>query len=47
MERLPHHVLFAALAAARSLIKKEAHFIAGVAFMFASTNLVMSSASSF
>lgn len=32
---------FAALAAARALIKKGAHFIAGVAFMFASTNLVI------
>jgi uncharacterized membrane protein YraQ (UPF0718 family) len=32
---------FAALAAARSLIAKGAHFIAGVAFMFASTNLVI------
>ncbi len=32
---------FAALAAARSLIKKGAHFVAGVAFMFASTNLVI------
>lgn len=31
---------FAALAAARALIKKGAHFIAGVAFMFASTNRV-------
>ena len=32
---------FAALAASRALIKKGAHFIAGVAFMFASTNLVI------
>src|SRR6056297_562375 len=32
---------FAALAAARAPIKKGAHFIAGVAFMFASTNLVI------
>lgn len=32
---------FAALAAARSLIKKGAHFVAAVAFMFASTNLVI------
>jgi len=32
---------FAALAAARALIKKGAHFIAGVAFMFSSTNLVI------
>ncbi|MFH5886002.1 permease [Halalkalibaculum sp. DA3122] len=32
---------FAALAAARSLVKKGAHFIAAVAFMFASTNLVI------
>src|SRR6056297_2903542 len=32
---------FAALSAARALIKKGAHFIAGVAFMFASTNLVI------
>ena len=32
---------FAALAAARALIKKGAHFVAGVAFMFASTNLVI------
>lgn len=32
---------FAALAAARSLLKKGAHFIAAVAFMFASTNLVI------
>jgi uncharacterized membrane protein YraQ (UPF0718 family) len=32
---------FAALAAARSLLKKGAHFIAVVAFMFASTNLVI------
>jgi uncharacterized membrane protein YraQ (UPF0718 family) len=32
---------FAALAAVRALIKKGAHFIAGVAFMFASTNLVI------
>ncbi|NGP90031.1 permease [Fodinibius halophilus] len=32
---------FAALAATRALIKKGAHFIAGVAFMFASTNLVI------
>ena len=32
---------FAALAAARSLLKKGAHFIATVAFMFASTNLVI------
>src|SRR6056297_726725 len=32
---------FAALAAARALIKKGAHFIAGVAFMFASTDLVI------
>ncbi|MCH2534610.1 MAG: permease [Bdellovibrionales bacterium] len=32
---------FAALATARSLFKKGAHFIATVAFMFASTNLVI------
>ena len=32
---------FAALAAARSLLGKGAHFIAAVAFMFASTNLVI------
>ncbi len=32
---------FAALAAARALIKKGAHFISAVAFMFASTNLVI------
>ncbi|OAB55205.1 permease [Leptolyngbya valderiana BDU 20041] len=32
---------FAALAAARSLIMKGAHWIAAVAFMFASTNLVI------
>ena len=32
---------FAALAATRSLVKKGAHFIAAVAFMFASTNLVI------
>lgn len=32
---------FAALAAARSLVQKGAHFIAAVAFMFASTNLVI------
>ncbi|WP_430469283.1 permease [Thalassospira lucentensis] len=32
---------FAALAAARSLFQKGAHFIATVAFMFASTNLVI------
>ncbi|MDX1691793.1 MAG: permease [Acidimicrobiia bacterium] len=32
---------FAALAAARSLIQKGAHFVAAVAFMFASTNLVI------
>ncbi len=32
---------FAALAAARALILKGAHFIAAVAFMFASTNLVI------
>lgn len=32
---------FAALAAARSLFLKGAHFIASVAFMFASTNLVI------
>lgn len=32
---------FASLAAARALIKKGAHFVAGVAFMFASTNLVI------
>jgi len=32
---------FAALAAARSLILKGAHFVAGVAVMFASTNLVI------
>lgn len=31
---------FAALAAARALVQKGAHFIAAVAFMFASTNLV-------
>ena len=30
---------FAALAAARSLVLKGAHFVAAVAFMFASTNL--------
>ena len=32
---------FAALSAARSLIQKGAHFICAVAFMFASTNLVI------
>ena len=32
---------FAALATARALIAKGAHFVAGVAFMFASTNLVI------
>ncbi len=32
---------FAALATARSLVVKGAHFVAGVAFMFASTNLVI------
>ncbi|MDY7095213.1 MAG: permease [Acidobacteriota bacterium] len=32
---------FAALAAARSLLAKGAHFISAVAFMFASTNLVI------
>ncbi len=32
---------FAALAAARALVQKGAHFIAAVAFMFASTNLVI------
>ncbi|MAB67133.1 MAG: permease [Bacteroidetes bacterium] len=32
---------FAALAAARSLVKKGAHFVAAVSFMFASTNLVI------
>ena len=32
---------FAALAAAHSLVKKGAHFIAAVAFMFASTNIVI------
>jgi hypothetical protein len=32
---------FAALSAARSLILKGAHFVAAVAFMFASTNLVI------
>jgi hypothetical protein len=32
---------FAALAAARALVSKGAHFIAAVAFMFASTNLVI------
>ena len=32
---------FAALSAARALILKGAHFVAGVAFMFASTNLVI------
>ena len=32
---------FAALAAARALLQKGAHFIAAVAFMFASTNLVI------
>ena len=32
---------FAALAAARSLVQKGAHFISAVAFMFASTNLVI------
>ena len=32
---------FAALAAARALLSKGAHFIAAVAFMFASTNLVI------
>ncbi|MBK0401340.1 permease, partial [Limibaculum sp. M0105] len=32
---------FAALAAARSLVMKGAHFVAAVAFMFASTNLVV------
>ena len=32
---------FAALAAARSLVLKGAHFVAAIAFMFASTNLVI------
>jgi uncharacterized membrane protein YraQ (UPF0718 family) len=32
---------FAALAAARALVMKGAHFVAAVAFMFASTNLVI------
>lgn len=32
---------FAALAASRSLVAKGAHFVAAVAFMFASTNLVI------
>ncbi len=32
---------FAALSAARALLKKGAHFVAAVAFMFASTNLVI------
>ena len=32
---------FAALAAARSLVQKGSHFVAAVAFMFASTNLVI------
>ncbi len=32
---------FAALATARSLLQKGAHFVAAVAFMFASTNLVI------
>jgi len=32
---------FAALSAARALVQKGAHFIAAVAFMFASTNLVI------
>lgn len=32
---------FAALAAARALVAKGAHFVAAVAFMFASTNLVI------
>jgi uncharacterized membrane protein YraQ (UPF0718 family) len=32
---------FAALAAARALVSKGAHFVAAVAFMFASTNLVI------
>jgi len=32
---------FAALATARSLFQKGAHFVATVAFMFASTNLVI------
>jgi uncharacterized membrane protein YraQ (UPF0718 family) len=32
---------FAALAAARALVQKGAHFIVAVAFMFASTNLVI------
>jgi uncharacterized membrane protein YraQ (UPF0718 family) len=32
---------FAALAAARSIVMKGAHFVAAVAFMFASTNLVI------
>jgi uncharacterized membrane protein YraQ (UPF0718 family) len=32
---------FAALATARALIVKGAHFVAGIAFMFASTNLVI------
>jgi len=32
---------FAALAAARALVQKGAHFVAAVAFMFASTNLVV------
>lgn len=32
---------FAALSAARALVRKGAHFVAAVAFMFASTNLVI------
>jgi uncharacterized protein len=32
---------FAALAAARALVMKGAHFVAAVAFMFVSTNLVL------
>src|SRR6056297_4185252 len=32
---------FAALSAARALVQKGAHFVAAVAFMFASTNLVI------
>ena len=32
---------FAALAAARALVHKGAHFVSAVAFMFASTNLVI------
>ena len=39
--RISSSCSFAALATARSLVLKGAHFVAAVAFMFASTNLVI------